>query len=55
MNQLGTINVAVLQQPKKAGCYVIAGDFRVYVARKPRWAARKLARWLLEWQWEDQR
>ncbi len=55
MNQIGTIGTATfLQAPKKAGCYVIAGDFRVYVARKPRWLARKVVQWLLEWRWEDQ-
>jgi len=45
--------IFILQQPPRAGCWVIGNNFRVYVERRPRWLARWLMRVLLEWQWED--
>jgi len=41
------------QQRKNAGCYVIGGNFYVYVIARPNWLARVMCRLLLQWEWRD--
>lgn len=47
-----TVIPFVICRPAVAGCWVVCGNVRIYVMRRPRWLARVMARWLLQWEWE---
>lgn len=41
--------------PPSVGCWVIGGEWglHIYLTKKPRWLTRVLMRWLVEWEWKD--
>ena len=45
--------IVFIEPLKKAGCWVIGGDFHVYVTKRPGWLARKMNKFFMEWEWQD--
>jgi hypothetical protein len=43
----------VIQPPKKAGCWIIGGDFHVYVKEKATDAQIKATEEMFGWKWKD--
>jgi len=43
-----------IEIPPPAGCYIIGGNWHIYLDNRPRWLTRVLMKWLLEWEWEDE-
>ena len=37
----------------KEGCWVIGDDLNVFVCKKPNWLNKKMAKFLLGWEWKD--
>lgn len=45
----------ILATPKRAGYWLVSGNVKLYVTRRPRWLTRLMARWFFEVEWHDER
>lgn len=43
----------IWEPPPAAGYYEIGGNFHFHMEKRPRWIARVLMAWLLDWKWHD--
>lgn len=50
-----TFSSATPFPPKFVGCWIICGNWglHIHMKKRPRWLTRKMANWLLEWEWRD--
>ena len=39
--------------PAKVGCWVIGGDLKVFVCKKPNWFHIKMTKFFFGWDWKD--
>ena len=43
----------IFTPPINAGYFRIGGSLTIHLAQRPNWLARKMSKWLLEWEWFD--
>ena len=50
---IGLPTVNLYQSYRLVGSYTIGGNWQIGLTERPHWLARLMARWLLDWRWQN--